>query len=91
MGGELRKQVDYGLTGGTSVTNYTNNGLNAPKSIVVDGIGDVFTGNTGTIGVSGFTSTGATVSGSPFVVSGSSGTTALMSRALCVAQLAGEL
>jgi len=48
----------------TMAINYTGGGLNAPKSIAVDGSGDVWAANGGNNSISEFSSSGKAISGS---------------------------
>jgi len=61
------------LTSAGIGTNFTGNGLSAPSAVSIDAAGDIFVTNTADDSVSGFTGTGAVLTGSPFV-SGVSGT-----------------
>jgi hypothetical protein len=53
-------------SGGLTGTVFHANGLSAPESVAIDGGGNIWVANSGTNAVSGFTSSGGVLAGSPF-------------------------
>jgi hypothetical protein len=52
--------------GGATGTVFHGNGLSGPASVAIDGMGNIWVANAGTNAVSGFTSSGGVLAGSPF-------------------------
>ena len=51
---------------GASAINFTGGGFNLPSSIAIDGSGNVWVGNSGNSTVSGLSSAGSVIAGTPF-------------------------
>jgi hypothetical protein len=62
---------------GASATNFTAGGFNLPSSIAIDGSGNVWVANSGNGSVSGLTSSGAAIAGTPFSGAGITAPTAI--------------